>query len=85
MVENYKRIGYSFNWLASPGVNGNGSNANFGLGVVANLNGMTMATTLSNAFDSLGTERPYSGYAGIRPVVILKSNINKDQIQKVTE
>ena len=85
MVEKYKRIGYSFNWLASPGVNGNGSNANFGLGAVANSAGMTTASTLSNAFDSVGTETAFSGYAGVRPVVILKSDINKDQIQKVTE
>lgn len=74
-------------WLASSGVivRSFEDYASFGPGGVANSNGMTTATTLSNAFDSVGTEIPYSGYAGIRPVVILKSNINKDQIQKVTE
>ena len=57
----------------------------FGPGIVASQDGMTVVGLGNDNFYSNGDERPYSGYAGIRPVVILKSNINKDQIQKVTE
>ena len=74
-------------WLASNGIVAQ-KDANcvaFGLGIVASQDGMTIVGLGNDNFYSNGDERPYSGYAGIRPVVILKSNINKDQIQKVTE
>ena len=74
-------------WLASNGINApkDDNFAIFGPGIVASQDGMTVVGLGNDNFYSNGDERPYSGYAGIRPVVILKSNINKDQIQKVTE
>ena len=74
-------------WLASNGINAlkDDNFAIFGPGMVASQDGMTIVGLGNDNFCSNGDERPYSGYAGIRPVVILKSNINKDQIQKVTE
>lgn len=72
-------------WLASNGINAlkDDNFAIFGPGIVASQDGMTIVGLGNDNFCSNGDERPYSGY--IRPVVILKSNINKDQIQKVTE
>lgn len=79
-------IGNSY-WLASNGIVAKEDDdfASFGLGIVDSSDGMTVVGLGNYNFCSNGDERPYSGYAGIRPVVILKSNINKDQIQKVTE
>ena len=74
-------------WLASNGINAKKDDnfAIFGPGIVASQDGMTTVGLGNDNFYSDGEEIPFVGYAGIRPVVILKSNINKDQIQKVTE
>ena len=74
-------------WLASRGVFAYSDDdyARFGPGVVYSLDGMTMAGVGLTPFDSSGRESALSDLAGVRPVVVLKSDINKDQIQKVTE
>ena len=73
-------------WLASRGVYANSDNdyANFGPGIVNSEDGMTMAGVGNNTFNSNGNENDNTvGYAGVRPVVVLKSDITKDQLQKV--
>ena len=73
-------------WLASRGVRVHMSNswATFGVGLVGSAYDMITAGVGSNGFTSNGEENSYTiGYAGVRPVVILKSDITKDQIQKV--
>ena len=74
-------------WLASRGVYAysDGDYADFGPGIVNSEDGMAMAGVGNGTFYSGGGEYDYSGYAGVRPVVILKSDINKDQIQKVNQ
>lgn len=72
-------------WLASRGVYAGsyGGCAGFGPGIVFSGDGMAMAGVGYDTFDSNGYEFDRSGVAGVRPVVVLKSDINKDQIQKV--
>ena len=74
-------------WLASRGVCAYSGvdYARFGPGLVDSEGGMTGAGVGIFTFNSDGGEYARSGDAGVRPVVILKSDINKDQIQKVTE
>ena len=74
-------------WLASRGVYAvsDDDSAYFGPGIVVSEDGLTVAGVGRCTFYSYGYEVDNSGCAGVRPVVILKSDINKDQIQKVTE
>ena len=74
-------------WLAYRGVYARSVDdyARFGPGMVYRVEGITTADMGGDAFYSYGGENDFSGGAGVRPVVILKSDINKDQIQKVTE
>ena len=65
------------------GANSDGDYAYFGPGLVDSSEGITMAGVGRVTFLSDGDfEVDFSGYAGVRPVVVLKSDINKDQIQK---
>lgn len=87
LFDNVEPVTGNAYWLASRGVYAysDGDCAYFGPGFVISEDVMTVAGVGSNTFPSIGYEHDYSGYAGVRPVVILKSDINKDQIQKVTE
>src|SRR5699024_6788342 len=67
-------------WLASPGV-GVMSDARFGPGFVNG--GMVLLGGTIDLFSSGGYWRAY-GYA-VRPVVVLKSNINVNQLQVIED
>ena len=69
-------------WLASRGVCARSVDdfAGFGPGVVNAEGGMTGAGISGNAFNSRGYENDLSGFAAVRPVVILKSEITKSDI-----
>ena len=69
-------------WLASRGVyaRSGGDYARFGPCIVYTEDGMTRAGISSDTFDSYGDEYDASGYAAVRPVVILKSEITKSDI-----
>ena len=87
LFDNVEPVTGNAYWLSSRGVFA-GSDvdyARFGPGIVFSEGGLTVAGVGGDTFVSGGFEVDRSGYAGVRPVVILKSNINKDQIQKVTE
>lgn len=60
-----------------------GDCAYFGPGYVLVEYGMTKAGVGNSPFHSSSYEIDSSNVAGVRPVVVLKSDINKDQIQKV--
>ena len=87
LFDNVEPVTGNAYWLASRGVfvYSDGDYACFGPGIVGGEGGMTMAGVGYDTFNSNGFEYGDSGVAGVRPVVILKSDINKDQIQKVTE
>ena len=69
-------------WLASRGVRANSDYAVFGPGVVNEGGGVTGAGT-GSMFDSDGTER--DGYAAVRPVVVLKSEVSTDEVYKIDD
>lgn len=87
LFDNVEPVTGNAYWLASRGVYAysDGDYAHFGPGIVVSEDGMTVAGVGFNTFYSGGGEVDFSGYAGVRPVVILKSDINKDQIQKVNQ
>ena len=69
-------------WLASRGVYAYSDvdSATFGPGIVGTEGGMALAGVCHYTFDSYGGEAVTSGYAAVRPVVILKSEITKSDI-----
>ena len=69
-------------WLASRGVYASSGVvcANFGPGFVTTKDGMPIAGVSNTTFNSNGKEYDDSGYAAVRPVVILKSEITKSDI-----
>ena len=69
-------------WLASRSVCAGSDDdyAYFGPGLVDVEDGMSLAGPSSLAFDSHGREFDCSGFAAVRPVVILKSEITKSDI-----
>ena len=67
-------------WLASPGVNAGSSGAYFGPGIVG---GGGASSGYGNLFYSNGDWDAY-GYA-VRPVVVLKSNINVNQLEVIED
>ena len=69
-------------WLASRGVIAISSYAYFGPGMVGEVDGLTHAGTL-NVFDSRGRER--GGWAAVRPVVVLKSEVSTDEVYKIDD
>lgn len=72
--------------LASSGVyaRSDGNVAVYGLGVVYDVEGLTMVTP-ADTFMSNGAEYDAAvGRAGVRPVVVLNSEVNNDQLQKVS-
>ena len=87
LFDNVEPVTGNAYWLASRGVYARSGDvyACFGTGIVVSEDGLTLAGVGRDAFYSDGDEYDYSGYAGVRPVVILKSDINKDQIQKVNQ
>ena len=87
LFDNVEPVTGNAYWLASRGVCARSGDvyACFGTGIVVSGDGMTVAGVGDGTFNSDGVEVDFSGTAGVRPVVILKSDINKDQIQKVTE
>ena len=74
-------------WLASRGAYAysDGSYACFGPGFVYTGGGVTGAGVGYGAFVSNGGEGDTSDYAAVRPVVILKSDITVDEIQKIAD
>lgn len=69
-------------WLASRGVRALSGYAYFGPGVVGAEDGVTFAGA-GNLFDSYGSERVL--WAGVRPVVSLKSNITENEVPKIAD
>ena len=69
-------------WLASRGVfaYSDDVSAGFGPGIVYTGGGMTIAGFSNTTFYSDGYENDTSGFAAVRPVVILKSEITKSDI-----
>ena len=67
-------------WLASRGVNANSDDAYVGPGMVVAGDGVADAGT-NGLFDSGGGED--GGWAGVRPVVSLKSNITENEVPKI--
>ena len=70
-------------WLASRGVyaNSDDSYANFGPGIVNTEDGITNAGVGNVTFSSDGREDVRSGYAAVRPVVILNSDVLIEKIE----
>lgn len=66
-------------WLASRGVRAGSSDANFGPGAVYTDDGVAYAGT-NGMFYSRGSE--VRGYCAVRPVVVLRSDVTEDDIQK---
>ena len=86
LFDNVEPVTGNAYWLASRGVyatNPGADYARFGPGVVYSDEGIAVAWIGIDTFMSGGGEADDSGFAGVRPVVVLKSDINKDQIQKV--
>ena len=69
-------------WLASRGVYANSVSANFGPGLVNEVDGMTFAGA-NYMFTSDGGE--YDDYAAVRPVVVLKSEVSTDEVYKIDD
>ena len=69
-------------WLASRGVRADPGNANFGPGLVYAGGGISYAGTCY-VFHSSGDE--YEGWAAVRPVVILESDVTGDDIYKIDD
>ena len=74
-------------WLASRGVSAYSDDdyANFGPGFVYGGGGMTIAGFGYDAFHSDGGEYDFSDGASVRPVVLLKSDITVEEIQKIAD
>ena len=70
-------------WLASRGVfaRSGDSYARFGPGFVFTEDGLTLAGVGNYTFNSDGNEYDYSGYAAVRPVVILNSDVLIEKIE----
>ena len=69
-------------WLASRGVGAYSDGAYFGPGMVLEDGGMTIAATYY-MFYSDGNEN--DGYAAVRPVVVLKSEVSTDEVYKIDD
>ena len=69
-------------WLASRGVYAHSGYASFGPGMVGTEGGVTLAGTY-DLFLSRGNE--VVGWAGVRPVVSLKSNITENEVPKIAD
>ena len=74
-------------WLASRGVYAypDDDYAAFGLGIVYDGGGMTIAGIGIYTFSSDGHEIDYSDAASVRPVVLLESDITVEEIQKIAD
>lgn len=70
-------------WLASRGVGANSSRAIFGPGMVGTGDGLTVAGLYAMFLSADGYE--FGDWAGVRPVVILDSEVTTDQIHKIED
>ena len=69
-------------WLASRGVHAYSDHAGFGPGLVREGDGVTFAGT-NSMFYSYGYE--HGGWAAVRPVVVLKSEVSTDEVYKIDD
>ena len=82
----FKDIEEKAYWLASCGVFADSDHAFFGLGVVSTLGSVTAVGIGSYSFesDSFGNRENRGGMA-VRPVVVLKSGVKKEEVPKIAD